>query len=111
MKTQSGNIVSRREFRRRDLLAAALALAPVRKLSAAVKPVRIVNVDAFTIEIPVSEAEKKSGVQHRFQVAKVTTDAGVAGYSFAGPPESALNQIRPMLAGADLFNVEGMLQR
>jgi D-galactarolactone cycloisomerase len=111
MKTQSESIVSTPELRRRDLLATALALAPLRKLSAAVKPVRVASVDAFTIEIPVSEAEKKAGVQYRFQVAKVTTDAGVIGYSFAGPPESALDQIRPMLVGADLFNVESMLRR
>jgi D-galactarolactone cycloisomerase len=111
MKTPSGSIVFTSELRRRDLLAAALALAPLRTLRAAVKPVRITGVDAFTIEIPVSEAEKKAGVQNRFQVAKVTTDAGVTGYSFAGPPESTLNQIGPMLIDADVFNVESMLQR
>lgn len=99
------------DLRRRDLLAAAFALAPIRKLSAAVKPVRIATVEAFTIEIPISDAEKKAGVQHRFQVARLTTDAGVTGYSFAGPPESALNEIRSILIGVDLFNVEGMLQR
>ncbi|HWD98504.1 MAG TPA: mandelate racemase/muconate lactonizing enzyme family protein, partial [Bryobacteraceae bacterium] len=99
------------ELRRRDFIAASLALAAVRRLEAAVKPVKIVSVDAFPIEIPVSEAEKRAGVQLRFQVARVTTDAGISGWSFAGPPESALNDIRPMLAGADLFNVEGMLRR
>ncbi len=92
-------------------MAAALAMAAVRRLSAAVKPVKISGVDLFTIEIPVSDAEKKAGVQYRFAVAKVTTDAGISGYSFAGPPASALSEIRPMLIGADVFDVEGMLRR
>jgi L-alanine-DL-glutamate epimerase-like enolase superfamily enzyme len=103
--------VSGLELRRRDLIGASVALAAVRKLKAAVKPVRIAGVDAFTVDIPVSEAEDKAGFQHRFQVAEVRTDVGITGYSFAGPPASALNEIRPMLIGADLFNVEGMLQR
>jgi L-alanine-DL-glutamate epimerase-like enolase superfamily enzyme len=103
--------VSGPELRRREFIAASLALTAVRRLAAAVKPVKIVGVDAFPIDIPVSAAENRAGVQHRFQVARVTTDAGISGWSFAGPPESALNDIRPMLAGADLFNVERMLQR
>lgn len=99
------------EMRRRDLIGASVALTAVRKLRAAVKPVRISGVDAFEIEIPVPDAEKKAGVQYRFAVAKVMTDAGISGYSFAGPPASALNDVRSIVVGADLFDVEGMLRR
>ena len=64
----------------------AAVLAPVRALAAAVKPVTIRDVDIFPIEIPVSPAEHDAGFDHRFTVVKVETDAGVRGYSFAGPP-------------------------
>ena len=64
----------------------AALLAPVRALAAAVKPVTIRDVDIFPIEIPVSPAEHDAGIDHRFTVVKVETDAGVRGYSFAGPP-------------------------
>jgi L-alanine-DL-glutamate epimerase-like enolase superfamily enzyme len=111
MKMRSGNTVSAREFRRRDFIAAPVALAAVRRLQAAVKPIRIVSIEAFPIDIPVSEAEERAGLQHRFQVAKLTTDAGVTGWSFAGPPETAVNDIRAKLINIDLFNVEQMLQR
>jgi D-galactarolactone cycloisomerase len=44
-------------------------------------------------------------------VARVETDAGIRGYSFAGPPPSRLDtHIRPVLVGQDLFAIERHLR-
>jgi L-alanine-DL-glutamate epimerase-like enolase superfamily enzyme len=95
---------------RRDLIRGSAALAAVQALHAAVKPVRIADVDLFSISIPVSQAEAQAGVNYRFTVAKVVTDAGVTGYSFAGPPARTLGEVKRVLAGKDLFNVEQQLK-
>lgn len=94
------------KFNRRELMLAGTALAGVGALRAAVKPVRITDVDLFEINIPVSQAEAEAGLQHRFGVAKVMTDAGVTGYSFAGAPRRALAEVKSVLVGKDLFNVD-----
>ncbi len=86
------------------------AFAGLRSLQAAVKPVRITAVDAFAVLVPVSEAEAAAGVQHRFTVAKISTDAGVAGYSFAGPRAASLPELRTILVGKDLFNIDAHLR-
>jgi L-alanine-DL-glutamate epimerase-like enolase superfamily enzyme len=94
---------------RREFLGASAAFAAVTRLHAAVKPVRITGLDSFAIDIPVSQAEHDAGFQHRFQVAKVTTDADVTGYSFAGPPPGTLDALRKIVVGKDLFSVEDLL--
>jgi D-galactarolactone cycloisomerase len=102
-----------RDFTRRDFLGgltAASILGPVRALARAVKPVTIRGVDIIPIEIPVSTAEHDAGYDHRFNVVKVETDAGVRGYSFAGPPEQVLPEIRTLLVGQDLFAIERHLR-
>jgi D-galactarolactone cycloisomerase len=90
----------------------AAILAPLRALVAAVKPITIRGLDIFPIEIPVSQAEHDAGVDHRFTVVKVETDADVRGYSFAGPPSSlqALTEARAILIGQDLFAIERHLR-
>jgi D-galactarolactone cycloisomerase len=86
-------------------------LAPLRALAAAVKPITIRGLDIFPIEIPVSQAEHDAGVDHRFTVVKVETDAGVRGYSFAGPPSpQALTEARAILLGQGLFAIERHLR-
>src|SRR5262245_28513524 len=87
-------------------LMAAAILAPVRALARAVKPVTIRGVDFIPIEIPVSPAEHDAGFEHQFTVVKVETDAGVRGYSFAGPPVQVLPEVRTLLVGQDLFAIE-----
>ncbi|MGH9629150.1 MAG: mandelate racemase/muconate lactonizing enzyme family protein [Bryobacteraceae bacterium] len=47
---------------------------------------------------------------NRYVVCRVDTDAGVRGYSFAGPNPKQLPEVRTMLTGKDLFNVEGHLR-
>ena len=97
------------ELSRRDLLCGGAAFAAVRALHAAVKPVRITGVDLFAIRIPVPPADSAAGVMHRYAVAKVTTDAGISGYSFAGPRAAALAEVKSILVGKDLFSVESHL--
>ena len=79
-----------RKFTRRQVVggmvaATAATLTPLRLLAEAVKPVRIREVDVFSLDIPVSPAEHKAGLDHHYAVVRIETDAGVRGYSFAGP--------------------------
>ena len=94
---------------RRTFLGLPFGMAAVSALRAAVKPVRITGVELFVVNVPVTAAENAAGVQHAYQVAKVLTDAGVAGYSFAGPPPTVLPLAKEALVGTDLFNVEAHL--
>jgi L-alanine-DL-glutamate epimerase-like enolase superfamily enzyme len=76
-----------------------------------VKPVRIADIDLFTVDVPVTRAENAAGVQHSHAVVKLVTDAGVTGYSFAGPyPGPPRPVIKQALVGKDLFNVVGLLR-
>ncbi|MCW5981881.1 MAG: mandelate racemase/muconate lactonizing enzyme family protein [Bryobacteraceae bacterium] len=102
-----GAKLSRREWLG---LSAALFLEPVRRVEAAVKPVRIRDVECFEINIPVSKAESEAGVNHRYSVVKVMTDAGVNGISFAGPGQNEAHAVRKVLGGKDLFNIEQHLK-
>lgn len=101
---------------RRELFAVATAalagsLAPPRVLAAAAGPIKIRDVEIFPIDIPVSPSEHDAGLDHRFMVVKITTDAGIRGYSFAGPgPAQALGEVRKLLVGHDLFAVERHLR-
>jgi D-galactarolactone cycloisomerase len=109
MKMQFRSTASVRELTRRNLLRATSAFAALEALHAAVKPVRITDVDVFPINIPTPPAESAAGVQHRYLVAKVVTDAGVSGYSFAGPEPNAVAEVKRALVGKDLFNIESQL--
>jgi L-alanine-DL-glutamate epimerase-like enolase superfamily enzyme len=101
---------TRRDFLKSSAVASALVLEPVRALAAAVKPVRIRDVDLFPIDIPVSKAESEAGINHRYVVTKIVTDAGVNGYSFAGPSPKLLPDVRQVLVGKDLFAIEHHLK-
>ena len=104
-------------FSRRQYLVAAaisagaLVLDKLQAVAATAKPVRITGVDSFSIRIPISEEDTASGKINGYTVAQVDTDAGVRGYSFAGPSPSLLDtRIRPALVGQDLFAIERHLQ-
>ena len=71
--------------------------------------VKITGVDVYPIRIPVTKDEAEAGLMHQFLVAEVSTDAGVKGYAFAGPPPAQLPAIRQVLVGQDLFAVEKLL--
>ncbi len=99
------------DFSRRTFLALPVGLAAIDTLRAAVKPVRIADIDLFTVDVPVTRAENAAGVQHSHAVVKLVTDAGVTGYSFAGPyPGPPRPVIKQALVGKDLFNVDGLLR-
>ena len=94
---------------RRSLLGIAAGFGAVEALRAAVKPVRITDVDIFAIHIPVTDAEAASGYMNRYLVAKVMTDAGITGYSFAAPGPQAIGAVKQVLVGKDLFAVDTQL--
>ncbi len=76
-----------------------------------VDPVRITGVDLFPIEIPTPAEELERGVVNTYPVVRIDTDAGVRGWSFAGPPADLLeSRIRPALVGRSLFAVEDHLR-
>jgi L-alanine-DL-glutamate epimerase-like enolase superfamily enzyme len=97
------------EITRRGFLGLPMGFAAVEALRAAVTPVRITDVDLFAVDIPVSAAEATAGFLHRYDVAKVSTDAGVSGYSFAAPPRGMLHVVKDALVGKDLFNIDSQL--
>ena len=79
--------------RRQCLVAAAvsagtLVLNRLQAVAASAKPVRITGIDSFPIRIPVSEEDRAIGKISGYMVARVDTDAGVRGYSFAGPAQA-----------------------
>jgi D-galactarolactone cycloisomerase len=107
----------------------ALLLEPIRAIARDASPVRIQKVEVFTIEIPTPQGEVENGVTNSYPVAKVETDAGIRGYSFAsymvakpapdtawefsfeGPsPELVNGVIRPALEGKSLFAIEDHLR-
>jgi L-alanine-DL-glutamate epimerase-like enolase superfamily enzyme len=104
-------VLSRRELLAASAAATAAILDPVRALASAVKPVRMTGIDVFPIHIPIPKEEAASGKMDRYVVCRVETDAGVRGYSFAGPNPEALPKIRAALVGKDLFNIEGHLRK
>src|SRR5262245_19999881 len=64
-KEQTGmRTLTRREFVVGLLAAMATRLAPLRLLAASVKPIKIRDLDFFSIEIPVSTAERDAGFNH-----------------------------------------------
>jgi D-galactarolactone cycloisomerase len=103
---------TRRTFLASSAGLAAHLLEPLRKLEAAVRPVHITDVDVFRIEIPIPEEQVKQGRMNRYVVSRIDTDAGVRGYSFAGPDPKILDAtIRPALVGQDLFAIERHLEK
>lgn len=98
------------DLSRRQLLGLGTAFPALRSLDAAVKPVRIRDVDIFAIRIPITRAESEAGLYNSYGVVKVVTDAGVTGYSFAGPPSRELPVVKQLLAGKDLFAVDRHLR-
>lgn len=68
--------------------------------------VKITGVDVYSIRIPVTKDEAAAGLMHSYPVVEVSTDAGVKGYSFAGPPANELPAIRQLLVGGELHAIE-----
>ncbi len=79
---------------------------PFAALAAQAKPVRITGIEIYNIRIPVTKDEAEAGLNHAYTVVEVATDAGVKGFSFAGPPVAQLPAVRQLLVGQDLFAIE-----
>ncbi len=91
---------------RRRFLAAGAAPA----WAAAVKPVRITGIDLYEVQVPWPAERVRVGVENRFRVVEVHTDAGVTGYSFAGYGANQLPALKGMLVGKLLHAVEEHLR-
>ncbi|MBL8174785.1 MAG: hypothetical protein JNK48_08945, partial [Bryobacterales bacterium] len=68
--------------------------------------VKITGIDIYNIRVPVSKDEAEAGLNHAWNVVEVSTDAGVKGFSFAGPGNGQLAAVRQLLVGKDLFAIE-----
>ena len=99
-------MLSRRQF----LASSSALLAPVRAVADAAKPIRITGVDVFPILIPMPKEHEGTGRMNRYVVCRIDTDAGVRGYSFAGGATRDLAQMRQVLIGKDLFQIEQHLK-
>ena len=115
---------------RRELLKAAGTFAvagattsqilqPVKAIAADVKRVRIQNIEAFAIQLPrvagvPSPAVGATGPNadpSRLVCTRVTTEAGVRGYSFLGASTAEVENAKKVMVGEDLFAVEQHLSR
>ncbi|MFN7921181.1 MAG: mandelate racemase/muconate lactonizing enzyme family protein [Bryobacteraceae bacterium] len=78
----------------------------LRTVASALRNVAITGVDIYPIRIPVTKDEAEAGVNFSYIVVEVKTDAGVTGYSFAGPSPAEAPAVRQLLVGKNLFAVE-----
>src|SRR3954466_12420415 len=101
MKTPSGSIASMRELSRRSFFGGLAATATLDRIRAAVKPVRITDVEIFPVRIPVTDLEAKAGYMNRYVACRIKTDVGVTGYSFAGPPRQTAPAVKELLQDRD----------
>jgi L-alanine-DL-glutamate epimerase-like enolase superfamily enzyme len=99
-----------RELSRRSFFAGLAVTATLERIRAAVKPVRITGVDIFPVRVPVTEVEAKAGYMNRYIACRIKTDAGVTGYSFAGPPPQTAPSVKELLQDKDLFNIDALLR-
>ena len=111
---------------RRQLLRSASTLAigtasellqPVKSVAADVKRVRIQNIEGFGVQIPGGQtpAPAASGGfnadPRRLTCTRVTTEAGIRGYSFLGGSSASIEEAKKVMVGEDLFAVEQHLSR
>ena len=114
---------------RRELLSSAASFAaagitasrilqPVKAIAADVKKVRIQNIEAFAVQVPrpggeapAAPARGFNADPYRLVCTRVTTDAGVRGYSFVGGSTADVDQAKKVMVGENLFAVEQHLSR
>jgi len=110
---------------RRFLLAGACLAAPagaglvagtVRAFAKAAGRVTVAGLESFDIQMPAPRGVKfvptyLGLTPGRNNVVKVTTNAGVSGYSFLGAVPGEAEAARTLLSGADLFAVDTHVKR
>jgi L-alanine-DL-glutamate epimerase-like enolase superfamily enzyme len=92
--------------------AANAATAQVRALHAAAGPVTITAIDSFDIQLPQKQGATRFFPTYRnmtvgrSNVVKVSTSAGVSGYSFLGAAVNEVARAGAALVGTNLFAVD-----
>src|SRR5690349_7691314 len=96
--------------------SARAATARVRVLGAAAGPIAITAIDSFDIQLPQKQGARtfvptyRNMTAGRSNVVKVSTSAGVNGYSFLGANANDVTRARALLTGQDLFAIERHLK-
>jgi len=95
---------------------AQAAMGAVQALGKAAGPATVTGVESFDIQMPAPRGGKfvptyLGLTPGRNNVIKVTTSAGVSGYSFLGAVPGEAEAARGLLTGADLFAVDGQVKR
>ncbi|HTC83177.1 MAG TPA: mandelate racemase/muconate lactonizing enzyme family protein [Rhizomicrobium sp.] len=96
--------------------AAQAATGAVRALGKAAGRVAVTGVESFDIQMPTPRGSRfvptyLGLTPGRNNVVKVTTSAGVTGYSFLGAALGEAEAARAMLTGANLFAVDAHVKR
>lgn len=111
----------RRTFLSASLLAtlagtAQAATSGVRAFAKAAGRVTVTGVESFDIQMPAPRTGRfvptyRGLTAGRNNVVKVTTSAGISGYSFLGTLPGEAEKARSLLTGADLFAVDVHVKR
>ncbi len=92
--------------------AARAATARVRDLQEGAGPVRITAIESFDIQLPKTQGARRFVPTYRNMtvgrnnVVKVSTNMGVAGYSFLGAALDDVSRASALLVGKNLFAVD-----
>ena len=92
-------------------LPAPLAKELEHRQSGRVSGIKIKDIDCFRVNVPWPEEDIKRGKMNSYAVVKITTTAGITGYSFGyvNYEGETKEKIRHMLIGKDPFAIEQFL--
>ena len=92
-------------------LPAPLAKELEHRQSGRVSGIKIKDIDCFRVNVPWPEEDIKRGKMNSYAVVKITTTAGITGYSFGyvNYKGETKEKIRHMLIGQDPFAIEQFL--
>lgn len=92
-------------------LPAPLAEELEHRQSGRVSGIKIKDIDCFRVRVPWPEEDIKRGKMNSYAVVKITTTAGITGYSFGyvNYEGETKEKIRHMLIGKDPFAIEQFL--
>lgn len=98
------------------LALAGAGMGSVQALAKAAGRVTVTGLDSFDIQMPAPRTGKfvptyLGLTAGRNNVVKVTTNAGVSGYSFLGAVPGEAEKARSLLTGSDLFAVDAHVKR
>jgi len=114
------SVVSRRNLMARAAASGmVLAATPFQALAAdrGAAGVKITAIESFDIQLPKVQGARtflpayRNMTAGRNNVVKVTTNAGIAGYSFLGSKRDEVAAASALMAGGNLFAVDGYIRR